>query len=355
MNEIKIALIGGHREYQEYINNIYNLFYMYRQDLIDKNISFEYYQIDESVLENVEYFVEKINSNYNVCFLYFSFGQKESVWNKHKDIMIKMLKSICIKKIFIDNIDNTKINFNNHEPIFDNVDIYLKSHCLKNLHCYKGWDWPVGLDFYNLFTTNAKFLENREKYIKKIKAGWHLGCVRERTISQLFEEIDVEKNIDVYFRGLINRGKVNETGFKVLNVDRHRTSCYDSIKNMSCNKIVSEDKIPGDDYISELRRAKISISPFGYGEHCYRDYESIICDALLIKPNVDYILSYPNLFIPYETYVPVDFDFKNLSATVNYYLENESERKRIVNNAKQKYKDFFNNKEFLNILCDLIY
>lgn len=355
MNEIKIALIGGHRANQEYVNNIYYLFYRHKQDLIDKNISFEYYEIDESVLKNIEYFVEKINSNHNVCFLYFSFGKEDNVWNKHKDIMLAMLKSICIKKIFIDNIDNTKINFTNNEPIFNNVDIYLKSHCLKNLDCYKGWDWEVGLNFNNLFTTNVKFCRNIEKHITKIKAGWHLGCVRKATISQLFEEIDVEKNIDVYFRGLINRGKETKAGLKVLNVDRHRTSFYDSIKNICCNKIISGDKISNDDYISELRSAKISISPFGFGEHCYRDYESIICDALLIKPNVDYILSYPNLFIPYETYVPIDFDFKNLSATVNYYLENESERKRIVNNAKQKYKDFFNNKEFLNILYDLIY
>jgi hypothetical protein len=42
-------------------------------------------------------------------------------------------------------------------------------------------------------------------------------------------------------------------------------------------------------YFEEIKRARIAVSPFGWGEVTYRDYEAIAYGCLLVKPNIDQV------------------------------------------------------------------
>jgi hypothetical protein len=91
-------------------------------------------------------------------------------------------------------------------------------------------------------------------------------------------------------------------------------------------------------YYQELLDAKITLSPFGWGEVCHRDFEAVLCGSLLLKPNMSHMRTYPDVYIPYETYVPLDWDGSDLFEKVDFYLSNEVERRRIVQNAFEQYK-----------------
>ncbi|MDR0785141.1 MAG: glycosyltransferase [Treponema sp.] len=91
-------------------------------------------------------------------------------------------------------------------------------------------------------------------------------------------------------------------------------------------------------YYRELSDAKITLSPFGWGEVCHRDFEAVIYGSLLLKPNMSHIKTYPDVYIPYETYVPLDWDGGDLFEKVDFYLSNSAERQRIAQNAFEQYQ-----------------
>jgi hypothetical protein len=92
-----------------------------------------------------------------------------------------------------------------------------------------------------------------------------------------------------------------------------------------------------DQYYRELPNSKIVLSPFGWGEVCFRDFEAILSGALLFKPDMSHVQTWPNVYIPYETYIPLDWDGGDLLEKTKRYLEDETERKRIAKNAYEGY------------------
>jgi len=95
---------------------------------------------------------------------------------------------------------------------------------------------------------------------------------------------------------------------------------------------------PQNQYYHELKDSKIVLSPFGWGEVCFRDFEAILAGAMLLKPDMSHLISWPNIYIPYETYVPLAWDGSDLLEQTERYLADEKERKRIAFNAFEQYR-----------------
>jgi len=95
------------------------------------------------------------------------------------------------------------------------------------------------------------------------------------------------------------------------------------------------ERVTPAQYAEEMQAAKICLSPFGYGEICYRDYEAALHGCLLFKPDMSHVRSEPDIFRPYDTYVPIKWDYSDLADKVARYVADEAERLRIVGNARQ--------------------
>ncbi|MDR2210637.1 MAG: glycosyltransferase [Spirochaetaceae bacterium] len=93
-----------------------------------------------------------------------------------------------------------------------------------------------------------------------------------------------------------------------------------------------------EQYYRELRDSKIVLSPFGWGEVCFRDFEAILSGALLFKPRMSHLKTWPDVYIPYETFVPLEWDGSDLAEQSQKYLENEGERRRMASNAYEQYR-----------------
>ena len=96
---------------------------------------------------------------------------------------------------------------------------------------------------------------------------------------------------------------------------------------------VARDRVDPRRYRIEMERSLITFSPFGWGELCFRDFEAIRAGSLLIKPDMSHLETWPDVFVPGETYVPVRWDGADLEETVARYLEDRDERERIARNA----------------------
>jgi hypothetical protein len=86
-------------------------------------------------------------------------------------------------------------------------------------------------------------------------------------------------------------------------------------------------------YLAELRRSKLTFSPFGYGELCWRDVEAIMCGSVLVKPDMSHLATAPEMYVPDRTYVPVAWDFSDLEETVQGLLADPDRRRRLAESA----------------------
>jgi hypothetical protein len=98
--------------------------------------------------------------------------------------------------------------------------------------------------------------------------------------------------------------------------------CVEEMKKLKGKNIINiarVDKRPG--YIKQLLNSKIVVSPWGYGEMCYRDFEAMFCGCILVKPDTSFVESYPAIYQNDFTYVPCKPDFSDLREQIGYILD----------------------------------
>lgn len=76
--------------------------------------------------------------------------------------------------------------------------------------------------------------------------------------------------------------------YKVLKPDAERASAVTDIIS------VPQRSISYIDYLHLSDQAKIIVSPWGYGEICYRDFEALLDDCVLVKPRTDFVQTLDN-------------------------------------------------------------
>ncbi len=97
--------------------------------------------------------------------------------------------------------------------------------------------------------------------------------------------------------------------------------------------VVSEGRIARKQFLLEMSRSKLCFSPFGYGELCWRDFEAVMTGSVLVKPDMGHMQCEPDIFVPYETYLPVRWDLSDLGDVVRAALADSGLRKRVARRA----------------------
>lgn len=94
-------------------------------------------------------------------------------------------------------------------------------------------------------------------------------------------------------------------------------------------------------YRKELSTSQLVISPFGWGELNYRDFETFQSGSALVKPSMHHLETWPNLYKPGETYVNYDWDLKNFIPIIRKYLDDKEDRERIAMQGQACYANYF--------------
>lgn len=98
--------------------------------------------------------------------------------------------------------------------------------------------------------------------------------------------------------------------------------------------ILADGRVKRHALFKEMTHSRLCFSPFGYGEVCWRDFESYATGSLLLKPNMDHLKVYgDDFFIPDETYISLNWDLSDFIEKAEYYHQNTEARERIINNA----------------------
>jgi hypothetical protein len=233
------------------------------------------------------------------------------------------------------------------------VDIFLKKQVLKDLSYYTNLrannELRIWLNETNSTHPNYPFPACPVDQLKKIRLGWNLGFNDYRyygyKLSRLsnylsygvyplkFSEPNTKRELDLTFRGTIHK---EENGLNHVMKQRNTTLNFLSHLNL---KISAGLPVPKINYWKELRNSKLSVSPYGWGEVCYRDFETFIAGSLLVKPSMEHLNTYPDVFKPFETYIPVSWDMNELPEVLEDLTSNYSNYREIAYRGQEMYKN----------------
>ena len=85
------------------------------------------------------------------------------------------------------------------------------------------------------------------------------------------------------------------------------------------------------------------LSPFGWGEICYRDFEATLGGNLLLKPNMDHIETWPNIYTE-DSYFKLDWSFNNLDK-ISEILSNDNFIFQRIMKSRMIYLEAIKNSE----------
>jgi len=198
-------------------------------------------------------------------------------------------------------------------------------------------------------------VESRPEELAKLRLSWNIGIgnypriqIRQRGGVALARIAGFRAARHLYVRERFNPEKAVRKNRGLYPVHA-RIGLINRPSITHQRKLILE-KIEGDErfltgkvsqaqFNRETADSRIVVSPFGWGELCLRDFETVRSGALLLKPDMGHLETWPNVFIPGETYVPINWDASDLVEKASSYLENEGERLRVAKNAALRYRE----------------
>lgn len=192
------------------------------------------------------------------------------------------------------------------------------------------------------------------KELDKLRLSWNIGAgdyprdkLRQRAGVAAAQVFGVPAAKAFYRRGKKTRVSPPEQSVRDIGahcrIGRISRPSVDFQRGLVLEKVQDDPlfltgSAPQAAYNRELARAKIVVSPFGWGELCLRDFETVRAGALLLKPDMSHLETWPDVFTDGETCAFFDWDAENLREQAHRYAGNESERIRIAENAARVYR-----------------
>ncbi len=272
------------------------------------------------------------------------------LYSRKKNIsLINLIRNLKPKSnaiIFFDTSDSTEIEIPEIIPF---VQKYCKAQILENLDSYRNRFYG-GRIFTNFAYKNFNIKDNKPRAsknltdddLKKIRIFWNSSINNfgyDRSICwSLFKFFKHKSLLKLPTRGFApkrNREKLISINF---NLDYERESVAWFRKQSL--RLLNEKKKERKNfllYFKDLINTKYVLSPFGWGEINYRDYESFLTGSVLIKPNMDHLVTWPNYYQKGKFYIDYDWSFSNFIEITESLESNYSNYIEYANHVQDFY------------------
>jgi hypothetical protein len=169
--------------------------------------------------------------------------------------------------------------------------------------------------------------------------GWNFGYYNPGYLN--FDNANLQRDIDVcaIYQGFHKESYDHNTRNDLM-YTKHRTGAWKVLEESS-NISYEKDKRPFPEFANIMRRSKATLSPFGMGEPCFRDFEIFQFGSVMIKPDMSRVITHPNVYIPYETYVPCALDWSDLTEKIEWVKDNPKQCQEITENARRVMKESY--------------
>jgi hypothetical protein len=332
-------------------------FSMYRRSL-RRELGLSFRRTDVASLAEIEPAFDRCPSD--IAFVMTS-------WRESVEETIALFRRLHARSsrpriVYLDSTDPTSTPFFGILPW---VDLYVKKQLLRNLGDYQR-EFRGGHIFADHMATRHGFDLNGwhfgskipDGHASRVKTGWNLGVTKRlRHLLRHHGSRPVRRKIhDVFCRLSLGLEETKDW------YQQHRADAVESLAPLSGDyQVLATGFLSGGrgfvdqrQYYREMRRSRIVFSPFGWGEVCWRDYEAVCFDCLLVKPSMDHLTTEPDIFRPEETYVPVRWDLSDVAEKCRYYLDHPDESRRIIAAARRAYEDYFERRRFVDSVREIL-
>ena len=171
------------------------------------------------------------------------------------------------------------------------------------------------------------------------------------------------RNVNLkFYKPNINRKTILAANYTIKSSYRliyfQRNQLLKTLKERyNSNKNFSLGKIPKKNYLRTMRTSKAVVSPFGWGEICYRDFEAYLAGAALIKPNMDHLETWPNLYIKNENYISIPWKLEDWADVFQEILTDSKLLLEVAKNGQESYKNLWTSegrKKFCDHFIEII-
>jgi hypothetical protein len=169
-----------------------------------------------------------------------------------------------------------------------------------------------------------------------------------------------ERTIDVHARFAVAAAQLHAQGRVDAGPRSHwygkmRQQARDAVTQIAPRyNFAWQGRVKSSEFMAEMERSKLCFSPFGFGELCWRDLEAILTGAVLVKPSMEHVDCFCDIFRPGETYVPVRWDLSDLDETIADLLAKPDYCRAMAAHAFDVVKDYLAGPrlgELLDQLC----
>lgn len=279
---------------------------------------------------------------------------------------LKKLKKKCNKLVYYDTTDSTGCI---QKEVFGSVNEYWKGQTLlnkneykKNYHSGRIYTDYIKNKFYSKKNFEYEWEQINQNDIKRIKTAWNSSLTDYRFLRRRLAIFASRYEINMLMANNLKIKQFNhprkiQISCRVFSKYNNELISWQREKAKKLlSKICKTELIPKRMYHKELLDARITFSPFGWGEICYRDFEAIMSGSLLLKPSMDHVETWPNLYLKNKTYIPCDWDLNNLIDIIDNFDKINS--KDIIENSRNLYNLYLDKKsgkyEFIKRLKVLI-
>ena len=273
-------------------------------------------------------------------------------WNDDGDGIVDELRGYRERAgalIYCDNYDSTAPI---RTEVLPHVTFYLKNMLLKDRSLY-GESFYGGRIFTNYFHREFGIVDSEPLYsdpvsdpslIAKLRLSWnyglaHYGLIGSR-VAALYGRVPIKAllRLPVSFVAP-SPDRQNDLSCRVTadyareTVAFHRRKMREKIAHRVPAGTVSRFQ-----FLRELRRSKIVVSPFGWGEFSLRDFETFAAGALLLKPDMSHLETYPDFYRAGETIVYHRWDMSDLEDVVEDILCHYSRYIEVAQMGQERYR-----------------
>tara|TARA_B100000989_G_scaffold276409_1_gene236653 strand:- start:138 stop:1289 length:1152 start_codon:yes stop_codon:yes gene_type:complete len=369
MKKINI-LSGGNKFKWGYNFGYWSLLNFFKKELLDLGYSFNFYnKIDSSFFDCDYIFVNNrfFTDNYKFKLLNKFRFLKKFIYNK---IRFNEIAEYLAKKnknlIWFDLTDSAGTT---QFEVLPHVKKYVKGQLYKDKELYRKnlFRNRFFSDYYQKkfkIENDIKFnfCKLEANYEQKVILGWNLGVANffdiinysnlEKLIclSKFIFLKDKKKLYNYSLRNITEHNKKFDLFFRLSNRKNnekksihYQRQYVGEFLNNRYNLDTFKNKMNHKKYLINLMNSKISVGCFGWGEICYREFEATRMGTAFVYPNLQYIKTWPDIFIDGKTYKSYELDFSNLQETIEFLLDNKNSRDEMVYNSQEILNGVYSN------------
>tara|TARA_R100001015_G_C4616410_1_gene172558 strand:+ start:521 stop:1552 length:1032 start_codon:yes stop_codon:yes gene_type:complete len=281
----------------------------------------------------------------------FAFIGQASIIDKKKSLEesidkgLEFLSKITGDYIIVDGQDSTSLIGTIDVFRESNAMMFLKSCYLKDFDLYK-IGWANGRLYWGEGDYSVPDIDELKPKMKLSGCNW--GNTLNPTGKFNFFEYNSNKKYDVcgMFQYPLKTDVFEHGLLQTTYYNNCRKPVYDFINTTthSACKLVDGQRIPEKEYLQNMYDSKIIFSPYGYGAYgAPRDVQSAQLGSVLIKPDMDWINTTPNMYVDGETYIACKHDFSDLEEKVDYVLSDyKNIQEHIISNFRKKLTEIYN-------------